>query len=174
MLLRYGCWDRNLLQKLYEDWLSAQGDWSKTATYMDAKEQFNSTKRGRYVYKAFKELVATYGLPIAKEIRAKKQEAEKARDPAGDEEPFWLAHPEVPNDEEIGLVWPFLAWSELRKSVINVSPELLSHLCMSHLLSHSIAALQLFFPLEKLTSIYYIYNIAMPYSLPYCCYISLP
>jgi len=85
------------LQQLYEDWLCAKGDWSKSATYSNACEQFNSTKRGRYVYKSFKDLTDLYGLPIAKDIRLKKKEAEKSR--AAHEEAFWLKHPEVPDNE---------------------------------------------------------------------------
>ena len=85
------------MQQLYEDWLCAKGDWTKTATYSNACEQFNSTKRGRFVYKSFKDLTESYGLPIAKDIRLKKKEAEKSR--AAHEEAFWLKHPEVPDDE---------------------------------------------------------------------------
>jgi hypothetical protein len=70
----------------------------KSATYVNACEQSNSRKRGRFVYKTFKDLVALYGAAIAKDIREKKRDAEKVRMPG--EEPFWLRHPEVPNDEE--------------------------------------------------------------------------
>ena len=90
-------WDRHLLQQLYEDWLCAKGDWTKSATYANACEQFSSSKRGRFVYKTFKDLTELYGLPIAKDIRLKKKEAENSR--AAHEEVFWMKHPEVPDDE---------------------------------------------------------------------------
>lgn len=87
-----------MLQTLYEDWLASNGDWMKSATYCNAVEMSLSTKRGRFVYKTFKDLKDTFGESIAKDIRFRKFEAEKKRTP--DEEPFWCDHPEVPDSED--------------------------------------------------------------------------
>ena len=61
-------------------------------------ESTQSTKRGKYVYKSFKDLRDQYGESIAKDIRQRKYDAEKMRQPG--EEPFCTSHPEVPNDED--------------------------------------------------------------------------
>ena len=90
--------DRVLLQTLYEDWLASNGDWYKSATYCNACEKSQSTKRGTFVYKSFKDLKDSFGEAVAKDIRTRKYEAEKTRKP--DEEPFHKQHPEVPDSED--------------------------------------------------------------------------
>ena len=87
-----------MMQNLYKDWLAADCDWMKTQTYCKAVEKSLQTRKGKYIYKMFKDLVSEHGEDRAKIIRTNKKAAELAR--TTDEEPFWMAHPEVKDDED--------------------------------------------------------------------------
>ena len=89
-------WDRKLLALLYEDWLQAEGDWSKSSIHYNSLEKSKYKKRGKYVYMSYKDVEEKYGSHIAKGIKKSKLELEESR--AEHEDPWYCKHPEVQDE----------------------------------------------------------------------------
>ena len=77
----------------------------QSSTYCQAVESATMRRRGKFVYKTYKQLKEEYGVAIAAEIKARKLEQERSRKPG--EQPFFCRHPEVQNDEDCYLVGLF-------------------------------------------------------------------
>ena len=73
------CWDRRLLHFLYEDWLNAGGDWTKSSVYYNSLEKSKFNRRGKYVYMTYRDVEAKYSSAIAKNIKKNKLELEQNR-----------------------------------------------------------------------------------------------
>ena len=91
------CWDRRLLHFLYEDWLNAGGDWTKSSVYYNSLEKSKFNRRGKYVYMTYRDVEAKYSSAIAKNIKKNKLELEQNR--AEHEDAWYCKHPEV--DDEV-------------------------------------------------------------------------
>lgn len=85
---------------LYEDWLQADGDWCKSSIYFNSLEKRGHKKRGKWVFKPYKDVVTQFGEAIAKDIRKKKLEMQ-AQVTEGDDD-WFQKHPEV-DSEDLGL-----------------------------------------------------------------------
>lgn len=57
---------------LYEDWLQAEGDWSKSSIVFNSMEKNKFKRRGKYVYKPYFEVEEKFGASVAKSIKKKK------------------------------------------------------------------------------------------------------
>ena len=86
---------------LYEDWLNAEGDWSRSSIHYNSLEVNKYKKKGRYVYLTYKEVETKFGSALAKAIKKSKLELEASR--AQDEEPWVCEHPDVKNDPVLCL-----------------------------------------------------------------------
>ena len=87
------------LGQLFEEWLSAGEDFTRTSIVMEAQRVQRDKKRAKMVMKSFKSLKEEYGEKKAKDIRVKKYLAEKSRDPNLDPDPWHFDHPELGDDK---------------------------------------------------------------------------
>lgn len=85
------------MQQLYEDWLQADGDWTKSSIHFNSLEKSSFRKRGKYVMMPFKDVVEKYGGSIAADIKKKKLELEAQRQEQ--EEHWYTKHPEIDQED---------------------------------------------------------------------------
>ena len=80
--------------------MAAGEDWLQTSIVLNATRTNNDSKIGRAVMKSFKSLCEQFGEKTAKDIRARKYEQERHRNPQVEPEPFWLEHPDCPGNKD--------------------------------------------------------------------------
>ncbi|CAJ1428668.1 unnamed protein product, partial [Effrenium voratum] len=90
---------RNLINKLYEDWLASGEDWLKSSIHINFTRGESKRRRGKYCLKSYKDLKDTFGAGVARSIREKKKVAESKRDANVESDPWWMPHPETSNED---------------------------------------------------------------------------
>ena len=83
----------------FKEWLESAEDWTKTSLMMEASRTTLENNRGREAMLPYKSLKDKFGRKTADNIRLRKHEQEKQRNPLTDPKPFHLEHPETDDKE---------------------------------------------------------------------------
>ena len=76
---------------------------------MNHTRKSGSKRRGKHTFITYKEMKEKFGAS-AKLVRDQKYEMESKRDPNVDPEPWWTAHPDVPNDKDRHIQVTYIFW----------------------------------------------------------------
>ena len=93
-------WDPRILQRLYQEYLTCNGEWLNSTIVQSAVQSQSITSTGEDTYSTYQDLVKRYGEKVAKQIRAEKRRLQAALPANSTEPPFVMDHPDLPGVED--------------------------------------------------------------------------
>ncbi|CAE7527526.1 unnamed protein product [Symbiodinium sp. CCMP2592] len=82
----------------FQQWLDAGEDWANTQLVIEATRVNEEKFKAKEIMRSYKSLLDQYGKKTADNIRARKYEKEKNRDPKTDPKPYYMPHPDGIDD----------------------------------------------------------------------------